>query len=133
MESACQFFLKMRLFLSVLQQMAMATNVRDWVIVEIHVIRINNRNLYFVSVSIEQQLSKLLERDGIWAKIQQFKSKPNCSSSIRDIVDGTVYKRYKESGEFLTKEDKLTLLFNTDGIPLFKSSRVNMACFSGYK
>ena len=133
MESACQFFLKMRLFLSVLQQMAMATNVRDWVIVEIHVIRINNRNLYFVSVSIEQQLSKLLERDGIWAKIQQFKSKPNCSSSITDIVDGTVYKRYKESGEFLTKEDNLTLLFNTDGIPLFKSSRVNMACFSGYK
>ena len=133
MESACQFFLKMGLFLSVLQQMAMATNVRDWVIVEIHVIRINNRNLYFVSVSIEQQLSKLLERDGIWAKIQQFKSKPNCSSSITDIVDGTVYKRYKESGEFLTKEDNLTLLFNTDGIPLFKSSRVNMACFSGYK
>ena len=133
MESACQFFLKMRLFLSVLQQMAMATNVRDWVIVEIHVIRINNRNLYFVSVSIEQQLSKLLERDGIWAKIQQFKNKPNCSSSITDIVDGTVYKRYKESGEFLTKEDNLTLLFNTDGIPLFKSSKVNMACFSGYK
>ena len=84
------------------------------------------RNLYFVSVSIEQQLSKLLERDGIWAKIQQFKNKTNSSSSIRDIVDGTVYKRYKESGGFLTKEDNLTLLFNTDGIPLYKSSKVNI-------
>jgi len=31
------------------------------------------RNLYFVTVSIEQQLSKLLERDGIWTKIQQYK------------------------------------------------------------
>ena len=28
------------------------------------------RNLYFVTVSIEQQLSKLLERDGIWTKLQ---------------------------------------------------------------
>ena len=84
------------------------------------------RNLYFVTVSVEQQLSKLLERTGIWAKIQQYKNTPNYSSSIRDIVDGTVYKRYKESGGFLTKEDNLTLLFNTDGIPLYKSSKVNI-------
>ena len=47
------------------------------------------------------------------------------NTSIRDIVDGTVYKRYKESGGFLTKEDNLTSLFDTDGIPLYKSSKVN--------
>ena len=75
------------------------------------------RNLYFVTVSLEQQLSKLLERDGIWTKIQQYKKLPS-SSNIRDIVDGTEYKKFKQNGGFLTNEDHLTLLFNTDGIPL---------------
>lgn len=83
------------------------------------------RNLYFVTVSIEQQLSKLLERDGIWTKIQQYKKLPSCSN-IRDIVDGTEYKKFKQDGGFLTNDDNLTLLFNTDGIPLYKSSRVNI-------
>ena len=84
------------------------------------------RNLYFVTVSVEQQLTKLLERSGIWTKIQQYKNTPNHSSSIRDIVDGTVYKKFKEPEGFLTNEDNLTLLFNTDGIPLYKSSKVNI-------
>ncbi len=84
------------------------------------------RNLYFVTVSLEQQLIKLLERSGIWTKIQQYKNTPNHSSNIRDIVDGTVYKKFKESGGFLTVEANLTLLFNTDGIPLYKSSKVNI-------
>ena len=43
------------------------------------------RDLYFVTVSLEQHLTKLLERDDIWAKIQQYKNKPN-STSIRDII-----------------------------------------------
>lgn len=85
-----------------------------------------HRNLYFVTVSVEQQLTKLLERSGIWMKIQHYKNTPNCSSNIRDIVDGTVYKSFKESGGFLTDEANLTLLFNTDGIPLYKSSKVNI-------
>lgn len=78
------------------------------------------RTLYFVTVSLEQHLTKLLERGDIWAKIQQYKNKPN-STSIRDIVDGRVYKKFKESGGFLANGDNLTLLFNTDGIPLYKS------------
>ena len=41
-------------------------------------------------------------------------------------VSETLYKKHKESGKFLTKEDNLTLLFNTDGIPLYKSSKVNI-------
>ncbi|PFX13893.1 hypothetical protein AWC38_SpisGene21989 [Stylophora pistillata] len=84
------------------------------------------RNLYFVTVSIEQQLTKLLERNSIWMKIQQYKDTPNCSSNIRDIVDGTVYRKFKEPGGFLSNKANLTLLFNTDGIPLYKSSKVNI-------
>ena len=83
------------------------------------------RNLYFVTISMEQQLCKLLERDGIWTKIQQYKKLPSCSN-IRDIVDGTEYKKFKQNGGFLTNEDHLTLLFNTDVIPLYKSSKVNI-------
>ena len=34
--------------------------------------------------------------------------------------------KYEQSGGFLTNEDNLTLLFNTDGIHLYKSSKVNI-------
>jgi len=83
------------------------------------------RNLYFVTVSVEQQLTRLLERGGIWTKIQEYKNIPS-SCNIRDIIDGTEYKKMKENGGFLTKNDNLTLLFNTDGMPLYKSSKVNI-------
>ena len=51
-----------------------------------------------------------------------FEQKTSCtkkilSSIIRDIVDGIEYKKFKQNGGFLTNEDHLTLLFNTDGIP----------------
>ena len=78
-----------------------------------------------MTVSVEQQLTRLFERDGIWKKIQEYKNIPS-SSNIRDIIDGTEYKKLKENGGFLTKNDNLTLLFNTDGIPLCKSSKVNI-------
>lgn len=74
---------------------------------------------------MKQQLSKLLECDGIWTKIQQYKKLPS-SSNIRDIVNGTEYKKFKQNGGFLTNEGHLTFLFNTDGIPLYKSSKVNI-------
>lgn len=83
------------------------------------------KNLYFVTISMEQQLGTLLQHSGIWTKIRQYKKLPNCLN-IRDIVDGTEYKKYKQSGGFLTNEDNLTLLFNTDGISLYKSSKVNI-------
>lgn len=83
------------------------------------------KSLYFVTVSIEQQICTLLERNGIWTKIQQYKNLPS-SSNIRDIVDGTEYKKFKQNGGFLTNEDHLTVLFNTDGIPLYKSSKINI-------
>lgn len=50
-------------------------------------------------------------------KNQLYKKLPSCSI-IRDIVDGIEYKKFKQNGGFLANEDHLTLLFNTDGIPL---------------
>lgn len=61
-------------------------------------------------------------------KNQLYKKLPSCSI-IRDIVDGIEYKKFKQNGGFLTNEDHLTLLFNTDGIPLYKSSKVNIGQF----
>ena len=57
---------------------------------------------------------------------QKSSSTKNCCSNIRDIVDGTEYKKFKQNGAFLNNEDHLTLLFNTDGIPLYKSSKINI-------
>ena len=45
-ESASQFFQRMRLFISVVLQIVKETNVQDCVIVEIHIIRLKNRETF---------------------------------------------------------------------------------------
>jgi len=62
------------------------------------------RNLYFVAVSVEQQLSKLLERTGIWAKIQQYKNTPNYSSSIRTLLMEQYTRGTKKVEDFSPKK-----------------------------
>lgn len=48
--------------------------------------------------------------------------KTAASPLIRDICDG---QRYKELGAFIS-QGNLTLIVNTDGVQMFKSSNVSM-------
>ena len=43
------------------------------------------------------------------------------TNEYRDICDGDVYQQLVRDG-FLAKRENISLLFNTDGIPVFKSS-----------
>ena len=81
---------------------------------------------YFVSINVGPQIKSILERDENWAKVQ------NChnltrSGAITDITDGLEYLKLRQSGGFLAPpSNNVTFTFFTDGIPLFKSSKVSL-------
>jgi hypothetical protein len=79
-----------------------------------------------VTVVIEQQLKYLLERTGIWNNIQKNKVNVGKSKTIKDIIDGKEYLKHCQPGGFLHSPNNLSLIFNTDGIPLYKSSKVSL-------
>lgn len=84
---------------------------------------------YFISVSVEEQLKKLFQRqdfkENIKAKYKRIKKNNN---NIEDIYDGELYKKLSEPGGVLSSDYPLNVSFtiNTDGIPIFKSSKMSI-------
>lgn len=79
----------------------------------------------FVTVNIQDQLKDLLERDGIWSTIQD-RIKRRGKEVIEDIMDGKYYTKLCEKGQFLHNKSNISLIFNTDGAPLYSSSSVSL-------
>ena len=78
---------------------------------------------YFVEVPIISQLQTLFSRPGFHdSLLHRFKWK---SGSLRDIYDGRVYKELSGNG-VLNSPDAISFLINTDGAPVFKSSKVSI-------
>jgi hypothetical protein len=57
---------------------------------------------------------------------ERFKRKKKNETGIEDIYDGTVYKKLSLSGGPLSEDNpyNVSLKWNTDGIPVFKNSKV---------
>lgn len=66
---------------------------------------------------------------GIWKSIENSKnsirSRQGCSV-ISDITDGQLYQRLLQDGNFLSGNNHLTAIFNTDGVNLYSSSHVEL-------
>ena len=45
---------------------------------------------------------------------------------IKDVYDGYLYRKFSGNAEVLDEEHNISFTFNTDGVPLFKSSRFSM-------
>lgn len=91
----------------------------------------NNRqpNASFILSNVETQLRQILEKPGIWESIQKIKtetSAQNCGRVITDITEGEAYKSLCETGKFLSESNHISAIFNTDGIPLYDSSKVKL-------
>lgn len=74
---------------------------------------------------IPQYYIILFPGDGVWQVFQETKSRPR-TSEIKDITDGEEYRKQCQPGVFLADPNNFSLIFNTDGIPLFKSSGVRI-------
>ena len=73
---------------------------------------------YFLYLPIVEQLKCILEE----CKLGQFLQKPQTdSTNLSEVCDGFLYKIFG-GGKLLKLQHALSLLFNTDGVPVFESS-----------
>lgn len=82
---------------------------------------------YFVEISIEEQLRSLFKRPGFYGDIQyRFQRQKLQPNGIEDVYDGKLYQAQMEPGKFLSNPCNLSFQWNTDGVPLFHSSKYGM-------
>ena len=78
---------------------------------------------FFLELPIQEQLKTLCEKPGFFNKLNyrfnRSKAQDNC---YEDIYDGNIYTQ----NNLLQNDDHISLLWNTDGKPIFKSSHVSI-------
>lgn len=81
---------------------------------------------YFISIDIEFQISSLLKNkvieDSLFDNLDKIKSSLSSEGTIRDVYDGSLYKKLLAAPS-VPNSQLLTYNFNTDGAPLFHSSK----------
>ena len=78
---------------------------------------------YFLELPLEQQIQTLFKRPYFYSQIQHRFNRTKISERhIEDIYDGQLYKEHSKPGGILSSPANLSSLWNTDGIPVFKSS-----------
>ncbi|KAE8738535.1 hypothetical protein FOCC_FOCC015979, partial [Frankliniella occidentalis] len=82
---------------------------------------------YFLEIPLEHQIRTLFKRkgfaDNILSRLTRKKEHPN---NIEDIYDGQLYKELVDSGFFSENKYNFTLTWNSDGVPVFNSSKTSM-------
>ena len=83
---------------------------------------------YFVQHSIISQLSVLFKRKSFTESIRtnrfaHFRNNPQ--KKLMDVYDGTIYQQLFNTG-ILNNENNLSFAISTDGVQIFKSSKVSM-------
>ena len=88
-------------------------------------------NRAFVMGDIASQLTKLVQRHGMWDSIQKQKEKAKKYAEsnytcLSDIICGEAYQDLNKDGGFLSSNSALSGIFNTDGVQLYSSSSVKL-------
>ena len=69
----------------------------------------------------------LLIAPGVMEKLEyRFNRQKKSESSIEDVYDGRLYKRLSADNGFLSSPDNISLLGNTDGVALVRSTRAGV-------
>ena len=79
---------------------------------------------YFVRLPLEKQIQ---DKPGFLQRIKHRFTRPRQEKgTITDIYDGSIYKGLAKTGGILSKASNISLLWNTDGVPVFKSSHFSI-------
>lgn len=86
---------------------------------------------FFVLADVRSQLKMILGKPHVWQSILDTKSRvlelQDKSHTLTDITDGESYKKVSKPGSFLDPRcPNVSVMFNTDGIPLYSSSKVKL-------
>lgn len=81
---------------------------------------------YFIEVPLANQINNFFQRDGFHESLQhRFTRLKKDPMAIEDIYDGRIYRELINKG-ILSNPNNISLMFNTDGAPVFKSSKLQM-------
>ena len=81
---------------------------------------------YFIEIPIVDQLQTMFSRSGFYEDLQhRFNRKKQAQENIEDIYDGRLYRSLVRKG-ILSSGNNISFIFNTDGVPVFKSSKVSI-------
>ena len=81
---------------------------------------------FFIEVPIAKQIQSFFAKDGFFDDLQyRFRRTPQ-PGKIGDIYDGHIYKSLFDDNGVLTNPNNISLTWNTDGVPLFKSSSFSL-------
>lgn len=83
------------------------------------------KNPYFIELSLADQLKSMYARADFYDLLQFRFTRPHRPGIISDIYDGTLYQTHFRSG-FLANPNNISFTWYTDGIPIFKSSKISM-------
>ena len=82
---------------------------------------------YFVTLSISDQIKQLFTKETFASNIlYRFKRTKSNPDNYEDIYDGLLYRKLMVPGALLNNPNNLSLTWNVDGVPIFKSSKFNL-------
>lgn len=85
-----------------------------------------NSGSFFINIPIAPQIQTLLETPEIQNNINYKQQRPQRDQVISDIYDGEMYKNLSRPGGVLSHPNNLSYIFNSDGSPIYKSSKFSI-------
>ncbi|XP_066584839.1 uncharacterized protein [Prorops nasuta] len=80
---------------------------------------------YFITMPLIKQLRELFKRKGFYDILQYRFRRETKRNVISDVYDGSIYKFWVNNG-FLSNPHNISFSWYTDGVPVFKSSKISM-------
>lgn len=86
-----------------------------------------DKEIFFIMSDLKSQMKVLLEKPDVYCQLgyRSFRNKES-ESSIEDIYDGDIYKELRQEGKPLSNDDNMSYTFNSDGVPVFTSSKYSL-------
>lgn len=77
---------------------------------------------YFIEIPIIAQLIIMFKRQDFFTNLlHKFNRKKIHNDNLEDIYDGQAYRELFDNNGFLSKSTNISFMWNSDGVPLFKS------------
>ena len=84
---------------------------------------VSSAKAFFIEIPIVEQLKTLFARPGFYSDLNYRFKRKKANGAIEGIYDGDLYR---SKWDVLSNQDNISLTMNTDGVPIFKSSKVSI-------
>lgn len=80
---------------------------------------------YFLEIPLLVQVQNLFSKVGFYEKVSthRFQRRKHKPENIEDIYDGKEYQKHFDNNGFLSSPNNISFVWNTDGVPVFHSSK----------